>query len=163
MTLLPSILSAGFTDRFDDERLTGGEQRQLQADVGEHRCGQAQPAVPQPGRGCLVQSSRHRQLRHRRDPVPAVGIEAGQAERRREGAVSGGVAGDAHDGVLAVLGDDGGRGRRRGEPQETILASNGESLGTAAGLFKGIIGLVLILAANHVAHRLGEQGIYQKS
>ena len=38
-----------------------------------------------------------------------------------------------------------------------------ESLGTAAGLFKGVIGLVLILVANHVAHRLGEQGIYQKS
>jgi putative aldouronate transport system permease protein len=45
----------------------------------------------------------------------------------------------------------------------TILSSNGESLGTAAGLFKGVIGLLLILAANNVAHRLGEQGIYQKS
>ncbi|WP_026922988.1 ABC transporter permease [Glycomyces arizonensis] len=45
----------------------------------------------------------------------------------------------------------------------TILSSNGESLGTAAGLFKGIIGLLLVLAANHIAHRLGEQGIYQKS
>ncbi len=45
----------------------------------------------------------------------------------------------------------------------TILSSGGESLGTAAGLFKGLIGLLLILAANHVAHRLGEQGIYQKS
>ncbi|GAB3652670.1 ABC transporter permease subunit [Glycomyces tarimensis] len=45
----------------------------------------------------------------------------------------------------------------------TILASSGESLGTAAGLFKGVIGLVLILAANNVAHRFGEQGIYQKS
>ncbi|WP_112139392.1 ABC transporter permease [Glycomyces dulcitolivorans] len=37
------------------------------------------------------------------------------------------------------------------------------SFGTAAGLFKGVIGLVLILVANKVAHRLGEQGIYQKS
>lgn len=45
----------------------------------------------------------------------------------------------------------------------TILSSGGESLGTAAGLFKGLIGLLLILAANNVAHRLGEQGIYQKS
>lgn len=45
----------------------------------------------------------------------------------------------------------------------TILASNGESIGTAAGLFKGVIGLLLILAANNVAHRLGEQGVYQRS
>jgi putative aldouronate transport system permease protein len=45
----------------------------------------------------------------------------------------------------------------------TILASNGEAIGTAAGLFKGVIGLLLILAANHIAHRFGEQGIYQKS
>jgi putative aldouronate transport system permease protein len=37
------------------------------------------------------------------------------------------------------------------------------SFGTAAGLFKGVIGLILILVANNVAHRLGEQGIYQKS
>jgi len=45
----------------------------------------------------------------------------------------------------------------------TILASDGESLGTAAGLFKGVIGLLLILSANHVAHRLGEQGVFQKA
>ncbi|WP_232820239.1 ABC transporter permease subunit [Brachybacterium sp. YJGR34] len=45
----------------------------------------------------------------------------------------------------------------------TILASDGESLGTAAGLFKGVIGLLLILSANNVAHRLGEQGVFQKS
>ncbi|MFG3341346.1 ABC transporter permease [Glycomyces sp. NPDC048151] len=45
----------------------------------------------------------------------------------------------------------------------TILSSNGEALGTAAGLFKGVIGLCLILTANHIAHRLGDQGIYQKS
>ncbi|WP_100444987.1 ABC transporter permease [Glycomyces xiaoerkulensis] len=38
-----------------------------------------------------------------------------------------------------------------------------ESYGTAAGLFKGVIGLILILVANNVAHRLGEQGIYRKS
>jgi putative aldouronate transport system permease protein len=31
----------------------------------------------------------------------------------------------------------------------------------AAGLFKGVIGAVLIFAANRVAHRLGETGIYQ--
>ena len=36
-------------------------------------------------------------------------------------------------------------------------------LGAAAGLFKGLVGLVLILVANVAAHRLGEQGVYQKS
>ncbi|MEU7934163.1 ABC transporter permease subunit [Micromonospora echinofusca] len=35
-------------------------------------------------------------------------------------------------------------------------------LGAAAGLFKAVIGLVLILTANKVAHRLGEQGVYAK-
>src|SRR5699024_6779634 len=45
----------------------------------------------------------------------------------------------------------------------TILASDGESLGTAAGLFKGVIGLLLIVSANHVAHRLGEQGVFQRA
>ncbi len=32
----------------------------------------------------------------------------------------------------------------------------------AAGLFKGVVGLVLILAANKAAHALGEQGVYSK-
>ncbi|MDN3241559.1 ABC transporter permease [Glycomyces tritici] len=45
----------------------------------------------------------------------------------------------------------------------SVIGTEGASFGTAAGLFKGAIGLVLILAANKVAHRLGEQGIYQKS
>jgi putative aldouronate transport system permease protein len=36
-------------------------------------------------------------------------------------------------------------------------------LGAAAGLFKAVIGLVLILAANRLAHRLGEQGVYSTS
>lgn len=31
----------------------------------------------------------------------------------------------------------------------------------AAGLFKGVIGAVLVFSANKVAHRLGEQGIYR--
>lgn len=35
--------------------------------------------------------------------------------------------------------------------------------GAAAGLFKGVVGLVLILAANKVAHMLGERGVYSKS
>lgn len=32
----------------------------------------------------------------------------------------------------------------------------------AAGLFKGVVGLILIYAANKVAHRLGEQGVYSR-
>ncbi|ACZ84290.1 putative multiple-sugar transport system permease YteP [Streptosporangium roseum] len=37
------------------------------------------------------------------------------------------------------------------------------SYGAAAGLVKGLVGLVLILIANKVAHRFGEQGIYKRS
>lgn len=37
------------------------------------------------------------------------------------------------------------------------------SYGAAAGLFKGVVGLILILVANRVAHVLGEQGVYSKS
>ncbi len=36
-------------------------------------------------------------------------------------------------------------------------------VGAAAGLFKALVGLLLIVGANKVAHRLGEQGIYSKS
>lgn len=36
-------------------------------------------------------------------------------------------------------------------------------LGAAAGLFKGVIGLILILITNKLAHKLGEQGVYSKS
>jgi putative aldouronate transport system permease protein len=36
-------------------------------------------------------------------------------------------------------------------------------LGAAAGLFKAVVGLVLILTANKMAHRLGEQGVYAKA
>ncbi|MEY9849958.1 ABC transporter permease [Streptacidiphilus sp. MAP5-3] len=38
---------------------------------------------------------------------------------------------------------------------------NDWSTAAAAGLFKGVVGLVLVLAANKVAHRLGEGGVYQ--
>jgi putative aldouronate transport system permease protein len=31
----------------------------------------------------------------------------------------------------------------------------------AAGLFKGVVGALLVYAANKVAHRLGEQGVYR--
>lgn len=36
-------------------------------------------------------------------------------------------------------------------------------LGAAAGLFKAVVGLVMILAANRLAHAVGEQGVYSKS
>lgn len=38
---------------------------------------------------------------------------------------------------------------------------NDWSLAAAAGLFQGAVGLALVLAANKVAHRLGESGVYQ--
>jgi putative aldouronate transport system permease protein len=31
----------------------------------------------------------------------------------------------------------------------------------AAGLVKGIVGLVLVLTANKIAHRLGQDGVYR--
>lgn len=37
------------------------------------------------------------------------------------------------------------------------------SMGAAAGLAKGVVGTILILAANKVAHLLGEDGIYRRS
>ncbi|WP_370072482.1 ABC transporter permease subunit [Streptacidiphilus sp. MAP5-3] len=39
---------------------------------------------------------------------------------------------------------------------------NGDwSVAAAAGLFKGVVGLVLVVCANKVAHRLGEEGVYR--
>lgn len=35
--------------------------------------------------------------------------------------------------------------------------------GAAAGLFKGVVGLVLVLVANRFAHMVGEQGVYSRS
>jgi len=37
------------------------------------------------------------------------------------------------------------------------------SVGIAAGLIKGVVGLALVLGANKVAHMLGEQGVYSRS
>ncbi|MGP9694695.1 ABC transporter permease [Brachybacterium sp. AOP25-B2-12] len=37
------------------------------------------------------------------------------------------------------------------------------SMGAAAGLAKGVVGTILILVANKVAHMLGEDGIYRRS
>jgi putative aldouronate transport system permease protein len=36
-------------------------------------------------------------------------------------------------------------------------------VGAAAGLFKAVVGLLLIVSANKAAHRLGEQGVYSKT
>ena len=35
------------------------------------------------------------------------------------------------------------------------------SVAAVAGLFKGVVALVLVLSANKIAHKLGEQGVYQ--
>ncbi|MFC4565759.1 ABC transporter permease, partial [Nocardiopsis mangrovi] len=43
------------------------------------------------------------------------------------------------------------------------LTTAAYSYGAAAGLVKGVVGLLLILVANKVAHRLGEDGIYRRS
>lgn len=57
-------------------------------------------------------------------------------------------------------------GPETGEVLETFVyftAFTGGDFGYAAavGLFKGVIGIALIYTANKVAHRLGEQGVYQ--
>lgn len=45
--------------------------------------------------------------------------------------------------------------------QSIVTADYG--LGAAAGLFKAAVGLILILAANRLAHALGESGVYSRS
>jgi len=42
------------------------------------------------------------------------------------------------------------------------ITGNNFGYGAAAGLFKGLVSLVLIFAANKMAHRLGEDGLYRK-
>lgn len=41
------------------------------------------------------------------------------------------------------------------------IVANNFGLGAAAGLFKGVVSLLLILAANKLAHALGEDGLYR--
>ncbi|MEU1603182.1 ABC transporter permease [Micromonospora matsumotoense] len=58
-------------------------------------------------------------------------------------------------------------GRQAAEVLDTFvyhfsIATGNYGYGAAAGLFKAAIGLGLILAANRVAHLLGERGIYSK-
>ena len=60
-------------------------------------------------------------------------------------------------------------GRQAAEVLDTFVYYHGHrhpattGFGAAAGLFKGVVGLVLILVANKVAHLLGEQGVYTRS
>jgi len=42
------------------------------------------------------------------------------------------------------------------------VVNNNFSYGAAAGLFKGVLSLVLIYAANKLAHAFGEDGLYRK-
>jgi putative aldouronate transport system permease protein len=41
------------------------------------------------------------------------------------------------------------------------IAAGNFGVATAAGLFKGVIGALLVWSANRLAHRLGQQGVYQ--
>ena len=54
---------------------------------------------------------------------------------------------------------------RSSTPSRTTTASwrNNFSYGAAAGLFKGVVSLVLILVANKVAHLFGEDGVYRSA
>jgi putative aldouronate transport system permease protein len=59
-------------------------------------------------------------------------------------------------------------GRQAAEVLDTFvyynaIATQQWGFGAAAGLFKGIVGLILILTANKVAHKMGEAGVYSKS
>lgn len=59
-------------------------------------------------------------------------------------------------------------GPRAAEVLDTFIYYHGLitqqfGVGAAAGMFKGAVGLTLVLIANHVAHRLGEPGLYSKS
>ncbi|UWZ59796.1 sugar ABC transporter permease [Dactylosporangium aurantiacum] len=42
------------------------------------------------------------------------------------------------------------------------VVNNNFSYGAAAGLFKGVLSLLLVLAANKLAHAFGEDGLYRK-
>ncbi|MEQ4304261.1 ABC transporter permease subunit [Plantactinospora sp. B6F1] len=59
-------------------------------------------------------------------------------------------------------------GRQAAEVLDTFvyynsIATGNYGYGAAAGLFKAVVGLVLILAANRFAHALGERGVYSRS
>ena len=52
-------------------------------------------------------------------------------------------------------------GRRRCSPP--AIQKGDCSYAAAAGVIKGVVSSVLIIAANKVAHLLGEAGVYQKA
>ncbi|HYN96695.1 MAG TPA: ABC transporter permease subunit [Pilimelia sp.] len=59
-------------------------------------------------------------------------------------------------------------GRQAAEVLDTFvyyksIATGNYGYGAAAGLFKAMVGLVLILVANKLAHVVGERGVYSKS
>jgi putative aldouronate transport system permease protein len=41
------------------------------------------------------------------------------------------------------------------------IAVNNFGYGTAAGLFKGVLSLILVYGANKLAHRFGQDGLYR--
>jgi len=58
-------------------------------------------------------------------------------------------------------------GRQAAEVLDTFVYYNAiitqqYGFGAAAGIFKAVVGLVLILAANKLAHKLGEQGVFAR-
>lgn len=58
-------------------------------------------------------------------------------------------------------------GREVSEVLDTWVYNNGIlgsdwGMSAAVGLIKGIVGVILVLGANHLAHRLGERGVYQR-
>jgi putative aldouronate transport system permease protein len=59
-------------------------------------------------------------------------------------------------------------GRQAAEVLDTFvyyqaITTGDYGLGAAAGLFKAVVGLILILLANKLAHAIGEQGVYSRS
>ena len=47
-------------------------------------------------------------------------------------------------------------------PEHLLKALLDDEEGAAAGLIKAAVGLVLVLGANKVAHRFGQEGIYSR-
>jgi putative aldouronate transport system permease protein len=55
--------------------------------------------------------------------------------------------------------------REVGEVFDTYVYTNGITQGlfsysTTVGLFKSVVGLILVVAANKIARKLGEEGVY---
>ncbi|MBM9509062.1 ABC transporter permease [Actinacidiphila acididurans] len=70
-------------------------------------------------------------------------------------------------GFEQIVLQQGGVGIDSSEVLDTYVFNNGIQQGdwgtsAAVGLVKGLVGLLLVLGANKAAHRLGEQGIYQR-